>query len=110
MGSKAKIFCLVNDEAIELDLMVYWDSGDGIGGWTVKMTEKFSNESKVESYLLLDKFGGIVRLETVLEFFAQDYLPKSWFQDFSMWEFGFDHVKFATTTIPIKDGEYEGQF
>tara|TARA_R100000951_G_C2641718_1_gene181172 strand:+ start:1540 stop:1869 length:330 start_codon:yes stop_codon:yes gene_type:complete len=106
MSSKAKIFCLVNENAIELDLLVYWDSSDGIGGWTVRMTEIFSDESKIQSYLLLDQFGGIIRLETVLEFFAQDYLPKYWYQDFSMWEFGVDHVKFATTTIPLKNGEY----
>ena len=45
MSSKAKIFCLVNENAVELDLLVYWDSSDGIAGWTVRMTEIFPDES-----------------------------------------------------------------
>jgi hypothetical protein len=95
-----KILNFVSSNTKEIDLKIYWDSSDDCAGWIARLFVVSDSGDRQEDCLLLDQYGSMVRLETVVEFFAQDYLPKSWYQDFSMWNFGFDSIKYATTTIP----------
>ncbi len=96
-----KILFYALSDTKEIDIKVYWDSADNSAGWIARLFVVSDSGDRQEFCLLLDQYGGMVRLETVVEFFSQDYLPKSWHQDFSMWNFGFDLIKHASTTIPL---------
>ncbi len=99
--SSEKIMLLAFDDTKEIDIKIYWDSSGDCAGWIARLSFVSDSGDRQEMCLLLDQYGGMVRLETVVEFFAQDYLPKNWYQDFSMWEFGCDQTKFASTTFPL---------
>jgi len=94
-----KILNFVLSDTKEIDIKIYWDSADDCAGWIARLFVVSDSGERQEDCLLLDQFGGMVTLETVVELFAQEYLPKTWYQDFSMWHFGFDSIKYATTTI-----------
>tara|TARA_R100000951_G_scaffold23278_1_gene19439 strand:- start:685 stop:996 length:312 start_codon:yes stop_codon:yes gene_type:complete len=98
--SSEKIMLFACQSTKEIDIKIFWEPYD-VPGWTARIVAIPKNGDREEFCLLLDQYADVIRLETVVEFFSQDYLPKNWSNDFSQWYFGCDQTKYASTTFPL---------